>query len=333
MDQDNNSLPIPEGQAQQVPKFNRSDLVSSSNPQDVRMKRHPELQPYVPSDRFITFSTSKSSSKGKQQQQQHLYNRNGKTTTSSLASSQAKRYVSMSRLNQLAQPKKAPQAPSSTNNSLNRTKKTPNSSAARHDVTTTLSSAPDLPSPTQTQTSTPAPTRTRTRTPTPSPAPTPQSSTPLSREQIQLASSEAAEPKKAETSALFESAASRLLSESEISTNGIDFDRSPEDLFNEIEQDLGIARATRGSNDGQADKIDDFQDFDKRISSATIVDEKPSIGQIVSVTQKEEQEEDDRRLRIEKELREKARLEEQERKERHQIVENILSRFSQGSVS
>ena len=50
-----------------------------------------------------------------------------------------------------------------------------------------------------------------------------------------------------------------------------------------------------------------------------------------SIRRQREEEEEDRRLKIEQQIREQARCEEEEREQRGKLVESILSRFSQGS--
>lgn len=127
----------------------------------------------------------------------------------------------------------------------------------------------------------------------------------------------------------YESAASELVPESENSENGINFDGPfNQSLLRELEQDLDVM----SQNQSQKRNADSLGD-DTSQDSATTVAETPSPEKKNVSSLEEEQEEDDRRIRIEKELREKARVEEEERKQRDQIVENILSRFSQGSVS
>lgn len=124
----------------------------------------------------------------------------------------------------------------------------------------------------------------------------------------------------------YQSAASELMPDSENSTNGINFDRNTDSLFREIEQDL-VAMGIKKDTENSFKDNDILKDLDRRNSTATIVTESPSTQQKVTASQKEAQEEDDRRMKIEKELREKARREEEERKERDKIVENIMARF------
>lgn len=92
---------------QQGPKSTiHQNLVQSMQQIDVRMKRHPELQPYVPSDRDRLMIKNKKSANGS----------GGPDTKPKLGQ---RKYVSMNRINQLAQPKKVvqrnPQASSASN--------------------------------------------------------------------------------------------------------------------------------------------------------------------------------------------------------------------------
>lgn len=88
---------------------------SLSNNVDVRMKRHPELQPYMPCDRFVPTttparSTTAKNSFGGSSNLAALGCANGggggPIASSSGHNNRPKKYVSMTRLNQLAQPKR-----------------------------------------------------------------------------------------------------------------------------------------------------------------------------------------------------------------------------------
>jgi hypothetical protein len=131
----------------------------------------------------------------------------------------------------------------------------------------------------------------------------------------------------------YQSAASDLVPDSEKS-NGNFYDRNPDSLCRDFEQDLiakGILRETDdGEDEFRSPMSNGKNDSLRRTSVATIV---TSDDQAKTAESPQTFEEDDRRLKIEKELREKAKKEDDDRKEREQLVESILSRFSQGSVS
>lgn len=130
----------------------------------------------------------------------------------------------------------------------------------------------------------------------------------------------------------YQSAASDLVPDSETSTNGINYDRNAESLCREFEQDLiakGMVKEI-DPDDFRSPMFNGQDDSLRRTSAATIV----TTDNLAQQEQSPQvYDEDDRRLKIEKELRDKAKKEDDDRKEREQLVESILSRFSQGSVS
>jgi hypothetical protein len=132
----------------------------------------------------------------------------------------------------------------------------------------------------------------------------------------------------------YQSAASDIVPDSENSTNGINYDRNAESLCREFEQDL-ITRGFVNADDVEDEfrsPMSNGKDDDslRRYSAATIV---TSDNPVKSDESSQAYDEDDRRLKIEKELREKAKKDDDDRKQREQIVESILSRVSQGSIS
>lgn len=160
----------------------------------------------------------------------------------------------------------------------------------------------------------------------------------------------------------YQSAASELVPDSENnSTNSINYDRNPESLCRELEQDL-IAKGIVKNNDSNGahvdgndnDGEDDYDDEDENTPKATgnkdpfrresvpTTDqqlntpklskedaEKPKFRAEEKEKRIREEEEEEKRLKIEEELRERARLEDEERKKRDELVESILSKFSQ----
>lgn len=161
---------------------------------------------------------------------------------------------------------------------------------------------------------------------------------------------------------LYESAASELVPDSENnSTNGINYDRNPDSLCRELEQDL-IAKGI--VNNDLIDNIVDLNGGDdddddqtptattdrnnvhmndvRRELSATVLTPNDKNYQYLENTPKitkadveekqrriRDEEEEEKRLKIEEELREKARLEAEEREKRASLVDSILSRLSQ----
>jgi hypothetical protein len=312
------------------------------NHMDVRMKRHPELQPYVPSDRFTTISTGHtllnsnnkinhhtSGGGGSSLSASRFYNSNNKinhhtsaggrnlsanrhynsnksgpkTTSSSMTTSSTansstgmpKKYCSMSRLNQLAQPKRRP-ATASNNTSSNQSNQSNNSKELE---TSTKTNKNDI-------------TRDITE--------------PSIVEQVSEMSV---------NDPFYQSASSELVPDSENSTNDINYDRNSESLCREFEQDLiakGIVKVAGEAEDEFRSPMSNGKDDSLRRSSGATIETSDNPSRPTGESP-QARDEEDRRLKIEKELREIAERENDDRKKREELVESILSRFNQGSVS
>lgn len=100
------------------------DSQSNELQHDFRMKRHPELQPFVPydKDRYLTNSKSPLNFGASVSSRTNNNNSNSNTLrsiTSSDAKNPPKKCVSMNRLNQLAQPKRVPNNNNNNSNDYN----------------------------------------------------------------------------------------------------------------------------------------------------------------------------------------------------------------------
>lgn len=328
--------------------------------QDVRMKKHPELQPYVPTDRFSTFSYSSSTTnnragsnsngnhninnKSPYSHRSPLYNSvNGKVSSSSNnnSSGQPKRYVSMTRLNQLAQPKKrntvttAPLSSNNSNRSVSSLNRTINKSQRESDQNNLRVNDP-MNSTSIIATVSPIPKRVVVSSHKKNPDKFKELGAKDNQSQQETTQSRDAEE-------IVHSVIEKNTEEQEKQKEQEEQEsQGPQETSEfleyqeayEIQDNTGfddqVQFEFQKTNIWQDDTGIDNQEYFEPQKTDELQEKQERNDELLK---QREQEEEDRRLQIERELREQAKLEEEERKERDLIVENILSRFSQGSVS
>lgn len=277
---------------QQQKQLSLQYLSQSSHPIDVRMKRHPELQPFVPSDRSLDRERNLAF-KGPTRIATNL-------NDAKLPSSKPKKCVSMTRLNQLAQPKRVlqrnpPQTtstlPSSSLSSSITTSSSLKSTATNSKVKITSSSGK--------QTSRPGP---------------------VSPDKVQK---EYISPPKVNNH--------DSLNQADRSSQ---VDREPSNDSNSIKE-LSVSSTIKGlDNSSFTQASENLTTNGNSISDKSfqsLVNESDACFTTSSPTPKLSKTDEERRLRAEEELQEAARRELEEREKRTSIVDSILSRVSQSS--